>query len=608
MQASSFVQSIIEEGYIIPLGTAPPPFFAKNNQSSMRNKQFVEEAISKLLRYGSIEELSQRPFCCNPLTVAESSKLRLVLDLRHVNQYVTPNKFKYKNLKTFAELFEQGDYFITFDLKNGYHHIQIHREHRKYLGFEWTFANGETRHYQFLVLPFGLNSAGYLFTKVLRPLVKKWRGEGIKAILFVDDGIAGKNGHTQTSKAKQIVVYDLRSAGFLINYEKSDLEPSPRGCWLGMDIDTEKMRFAVPRQKIEKLLSAINVIVNSRPMLCSAKQLSSIAGQISAMGIAIGPTTRLMTRSMYETMARATSWHGQREISNGTLRELLFWLDNIDAQNGFAIRPRLLTSKIMFTDASDDQYGGFTLTRLGKLVCCGKFDESESSLSSTARELLAVKHCITSFGERLAHESVQVNVDNFGASKILAIGSNKVHLQDIAVQIFEKSLELNIQIIPKWIPRDQNQEADYYSKMLDTDDWSIDKNTFDYLNARFGPFDVDRFADNCNNKLPIFNSRHYCPGTACVNAFCEDWSSVNNWLCPPVSLIGSVIKFMKLSKARGILIVPLWKSAYFGLFSIQMVYICLDLSRNLLLSNHILLPQAITLSGDIQHLKPLLCL
>ena len=57
-----------------------------------------------------------------------------------------------------------------------------------------------------------------MFTKVLRPLVKKWRGEGIKAILFADDGIAGKNGYIQRSKAKQIVVYDLRSAGFLINY------------------------------------------------------------------------------------------------------------------------------------------------------------------------------------------------------------------------------------------------------------------------------------------------------------------------------------------------------------------------------------------------------
>ena len=126
----------------------------KNNKSSLRNKKFVEEAIADLLKFGCIEETKERPFCCNPLTVAKGEKLRLVLDLRHVNQYVTPNKFKYENLKTFSQLFEQNDYFVTFDLKNGYHHIQIHEEHRKYLGFQWTYANGETKYFQFLVLPF----------------------------------------------------------------------------------------------------------------------------------------------------------------------------------------------------------------------------------------------------------------------------------------------------------------------------------------------------------------------------------------------------------------------------------------------------------------------
>ena len=74
---------------------------------------------------------------------------------------------------------------------------------------------------------------------------------------------------------------------------------------------------------------------------------------------------------------------------------------------------------------------------------------------------------------------------------------------------------------------------------------------------------MDRFSDDTNKKLPAFNSKHYCPGTSGVNAFCSDWSGVNNWLCPPVSLIGSVIQFMKVSKAKGTLIVPLWKSAYF---------------------------------------------
>ena len=49
------------------------------------------------------------PKCCNLLTVAK--KLRLVLDLRHVNQYVNLDKIRYVDLNTFTELFEQRDFF-----------------------------------------------------------------------------------------------------------------------------------------------------------------------------------------------------------------------------------------------------------------------------------------------------------------------------------------------------------------------------------------------------------------------------------------------------------------------------------------------------------------
>ena len=136
LKASSFVQSIIDNGYIIPFDNPPPAFYAENNRSSLRNADFVEEAIKKLASFGCIEELSERPFCCNPLTVAEGEKPRLVLDLRHVNQYVSQNKFRYEDLRTLAQLFDEGDYFCTFDLRNGYHHIRINPHHTKYLGFE----------------------------------------------------------------------------------------------------------------------------------------------------------------------------------------------------------------------------------------------------------------------------------------------------------------------------------------------------------------------------------------------------------------------------------------------------------------------------------------
>ena len=202
------------------------------------------------------------PKCCNPLTVADkNSKLRLVLDLRHVNQYVNVNKVRYEDLSTFAEIFEEWDYFITFDLTSGYHHVDIHPEHKKYLRFSWVFPNGETKFFLFNVLPFGLNSACYIFTKLLRPFIKKWRSEGIKSIIFIDDGICGGEGFEFTSDVVIIVLKDLQAGGWLVNFEKSNLTPSQTGKWLGILIDTRAAIFSVPVEKVDKLKKNIKSIL-----------------------------------------------------------------------------------------------------------------------------------------------------------------------------------------------------------------------------------------------------------------------------------------------------------------------------------------------------------
>ena len=73
---------------------------------------------------------------------------------------------------------------FTFDLKSGYHHIDIHPDYQTYLGFAW-----EGKFYVFTVLPFGLSTACYVFTKVLRPVVKHVRAQGIRIVLYLDDGM-----------------------------------------------------------------------------------------------------------------------------------------------------------------------------------------------------------------------------------------------------------------------------------------------------------------------------------------------------------------------------------------------------------------------------------
>jgi len=86
------------------------------------------------------------------------------------------DKFKYEDLRKAMQMLELGDYVFTFDLKSGYHHVDINQQHWDYLGSSW--GEGETQqYYVFCVLTFGLATACYVFSKLLRPLVKYWRGQ-----------------------------------------------------------------------------------------------------------------------------------------------------------------------------------------------------------------------------------------------------------------------------------------------------------------------------------------------------------------------------------------------------------------------------------------------
>jgi hypothetical protein len=190
LHASSAVLDCIERGYCVPLVSEPPAFYADNNLSALRHPQFVQQAISDLLRSDCIEQVSTASYCCNPLTVAEGKKLRLVLDLsRHVNKYVRYCQFTYESWSDVRPLITKGCYFLTFDFKSGYHHVSLMKTQRKYFGFSFVSSDGIRRFYRFTQLPFGLSSACYIFTKITRSLVKHWRRQGLNAFIYIDDGI-----------------------------------------------------------------------------------------------------------------------------------------------------------------------------------------------------------------------------------------------------------------------------------------------------------------------------------------------------------------------------------------------------------------------------------
>jgi hypothetical protein len=61
----------------------------------------------------------------------------------------------------------------------------------------------------------GLASACYLFTKITRPLVKKWRSEGKQIIMYLDDGIGIDPDEQLCQNIANEVKIDLIKSGFV---------------------------------------------------------------------------------------------------------------------------------------------------------------------------------------------------------------------------------------------------------------------------------------------------------------------------------------------------------------------------------------------------------
>ena len=156
--------------------------------SAIQNSDFVNEALKELIVSNCVIEVQNKPHVINPLSVSTNSsgEKRLILDLRFVNKHLRKQSVKFEDWKTFQNYVKRGSFMYKFDMRHGYHHIDIFREYQTYLGFSW-FYKGKLRYFVFTVLPFGLSVGPYCFTKIIRALVKFWRSNGIRIVVFIDD-------------------------------------------------------------------------------------------------------------------------------------------------------------------------------------------------------------------------------------------------------------------------------------------------------------------------------------------------------------------------------------------------------------------------------------
>lgn len=350
--------------------------FEQNRPSTSRNIQFVSQEIHELLKAGSITPAAQTDLMCiSPLLVAEGKKPRLILDLSYLNKFMPKTFFRLEDLSKVIHLLPPGGFMTKFDFRKGYHHISIHSESQNYLGFYWDHERTRS-FFKFTVLPFGLSVAPWLFTKIFRPLVKKWRKQGISMVLYLDDGLVFADSREKCELFTKTVLSDLHSAGVQIALEKSILNPVQKLEFLGCDIDLLASAISISGDRIEKAKTRLDILSKSK---CpSIHDRMRFLGSIISMNIVV-PDAVLQTRATSTAIAEAQSVFAalttRVKPSQGEIHEWNYWVEKLRAPEGRALpRGELDKGELwFFSDASSSGVGAIFVRPKTPIYLFGAF-------------------------------------------------------------------------------------------------------------------------------------------------------------------------------------------------------------------------------------------
>lgn len=526
-------------------------------------EEWTDREIARLVQTGALEDMggSRDP----PEGIAEVSpirlapkagpkRFRLVVNMRRLNRHLTSRAVKYEGIKVARKLLKKGWWMGSFDLKEGYFHAAIRRRDCKWLGIRWR-----GRWYRYTVLPFGLSHSPFVFTKLMRPLVERWRSMGITIVAYLDDVLFAAPTREALLAARAQIEQDLHELGWTREPTKGHWEPTQQLQFLGLVFDTLRGTLEIPADKLDKLRVEIDELLILSAV--TRRTIARVSGRIISVSLAFAPA-RLFSRALYRTFQdvrlRRADWDLNVPISEDARRELRWLRDNLDRFNGTPLwRPaRVLQIK---TDASGRVGWGALLTATGS-TARGEWAPHELSYHINILETRAARLAAHAFTPLLTHRAVEFLVDSRVAEAYINNGGGRVAEITAEVQrLWLWAAESRAQVLGAvWLPRAENAVADMLSKHVDTNDWSVQTWVFRLAEQYWGPHSCDFFASSVTAKCMRFFSEHWTPGCTGVNAFAQDWSQENGWVVPPPSLMLQVLQMVGESGATVTLVLPRW--------------------------------------------------
>lgn len=557
----SFAAKVLEEGYFPkfvsspPLTTSPRPMDPKKGQQSL-----ITPALEELLTKGALE-LVRDPstpgwYSRIFLVPKASGGMRTVIDLSSLNKYLDPPQFSMTKNSDVRSALHKGLWAASVDLKDAYFQVPIHPAARKFFRVAW---GGKV--YQFKALPFGLSTAPWLFTLIVKPLVAHMHALGFQMFAYLDDWLVIGESREACQKAVDSLVTLAVSLGFRINYDKSELTPSQKFVFLGMEFDLTEGLLRPTLARLAKISDVVSRILN-QPV--SAREWLSFLGLLNATYDMVD-LGRLKGRPLQRFLA------SQWKQSSGDLRDVIpvpreqetishlkWWLRQDLLRKGVSLEP-WGPSILVFTDASHFGWGG----HVGEVTARGHWSPEEKKAHINLLEMWAVDRTLRELSHLLAGQHVALATDN---TTVLAYlknqgGTRSPSLSQAAARILFWCRRMRIKLSVRHLAGKRNVLADALSRSDRPipSEWSLHPQVAKAILDLWGNPLIDLFATCKNHRTPLYVSPFPDEKAWGVDALSIRWDNLTAYAYPPTGLIAKVLEILTTARdCTIILIAPKW--------------------------------------------------
>jgi hypothetical protein len=391
-----------------------------------------------------------------------SIKYRKLDDCRLSNAHEASMKHKFETIHHIPDMVRPDDLVWWLDLSDFYYQIPLHPDALRYSCFKYKGV-----YYASRVLLMGQKPATFWCVKITRPILAFFRSLGIRCSNYIDDWF-GAGHRDQAEKERAFVFAVLQQLGFIINFDKSASACHTEGVHLGFTVDAANQRISLPPKKKWKAVSLLRSLVRSHREHghVSRESLRHTVGTCSSTSPACAAVNCFL-RSAYNAQDTSRDKHDSVRLSDGCLDELLECADYIEQCDG-ALFSDSTPDVTLALDAGETGFGGSVTAHASdsRHTHASPLPTELVGTSSTRRELYGADVIFSREAASLRGLTVRLLLDskpaicglNRKSSKVAALHTHIKHICTTA-------LVHNIRLLPSWISRDSNTEADMLSKI-----------------------------------------------------------------------------------------------------------------------------------------------